>query len=175
MELYLLRHGIAADLGINGVTRDADRPLTEEGWKKMGEEASGMRKLGLEFDYIFTSPYLRTRQTSEAVAKAYDFADDRIIVLDALAAGRPFAAGLTRRAEVFSDIGAFAFERALLVGHQPDLSEVVSVLMSGAGGIYVELRKGALCALAVSEIPARRPAVLLWALAPKQLRLIGKN
>src|SRR6476469_3051081 len=50
LELYLLRHGIAAELGDNGVTRDEDRPLTDLGWDRMRREATGLVKLGLEID-----------------------------------------------------------------------------------------------------------------------------
>lgn len=175
MEVYLLRHGIAADLGEGGVLRDADRPLTSEGWEKMREEAAGMRRLGLAFDYIFTSPYLRTRQTTEAVAKEYDFDNDRIIVIDSLAAGRPFARGLHRKAEVFTDLSTHDFERALIVGHQPDMSEMTSILLSGAGGVGVEFKKGALCALGISGLPPRSPGALLWLMTPKQLRMIGHD
>jgi phosphohistidine phosphatase SixA len=31
MKLYLLRHGLAAELGTAGITRDSERPLTPEG------------------------------------------------------------------------------------------------------------------------------------------------
>ncbi len=58
MKLYLLRHGIAADLGVGGLVRDEDRPLTDEGRAKMKQEAQGMRKLELSFDLILTGPLL---------------------------------------------------------------------------------------------------------------------
>ncbi len=175
MELCILRHGIAADLNESGVMRDAERPLTKEGWELMREEARGMRKLGLKFDYIFTSPYRRTRETAQAVAAECDFADKHIISLDGLAAGRPFARGLNRKADVFVELGAYDFERALVVGHLPDVSEMVSVLLAGGGGVQVEFKKGAMCALEISALPPRAPGVLLWALTPKQLRLIARS
>ncbi|MFN7946367.1 MAG: histidine phosphatase family protein [Blastocatellia bacterium] len=175
MELCLLRHGIAADLYEDGVMRDADRPLTKEGWELMREEARGMRRLGLKFDYIFTSPYRRTLETAQAVTKELEFADERVISLDSLASGRPFEHALNRKAEVFVNMGAYTFERALVVGHMPDVSEMVSVLLAGGGGVNVEFKKGALCAIKISELPPRAPGVLLWALTPKQLRLIAKS
>ncbi|HZS09764.1 MAG TPA: phosphohistidine phosphatase SixA [Blastocatellia bacterium] len=175
MELYLLRHGIAADLGEGGVVRDADRPLTQEGWKKMREAAAGMRRLGLEFDYIFTSPYVRTRQTTEAVVEALEFDADKVITIDALAAGRPFARAVSPKADVFIEIGAYNFERALIVGHMPDLSEMASVLLSGTGAVNVEFKKGAVCAIAISGLPPRVPGALLWMMTPKQLRMIAQD
>jgi phosphohistidine phosphatase len=173
MELYLLRHGIAAEA--SGLMRDADRPLTSEGWDKMRQEAAGMRKLGLSFDYIFTSPYRRTRETAQAVAEEFGFDEDQIIVIEALAAGRPFAHGVNRKAEIFTELGAYDFERALIVGHMPDVSEMASALLAGSGGVNIEFKKGALCAIAISGLPLRAPGVLLWSLAPKQLRLIAES
>lgn len=173
MHLYLLRHGIAADFGAS-FARDADRPLTKEGWKKMRDEARGMQKLGLDFDLIFTSPYLRTRQTAQAVAEAYEFDADNIISIDNLAAGRPFAHPPYRTPEVFTDIGAYEFEKALIVGHMPDLSEMASLFLTGVTTAPVEFKKGSLCLLEVDALPPHRPAVLRWLLTPKQLLAISR-
>ena len=49
MELYFLRHGIAADEGPAGMG-DAGRPLTKDGIAKMQAGARGMRRLGLRLD-----------------------------------------------------------------------------------------------------------------------------
>ncbi|MBS1810277.1 MAG: phosphohistidine phosphatase SixA [Acidobacteria bacterium] len=168
MHLYLLRHGIAADLSL-GIKRDADRPLTKEGWKKMRDEAHGMQKLGIEFDLIFSSPYLRTRQTALAVAEVYEFDADNIISIENLAAGRPFAHPPYRNPEVFTDMGAYEFEKALIVGHMPDLSEMASLLLTGTTTTQFEFKKGSLCLIEVDALPPRHPGVLRWMLTPKQL------
>ncbi len=69
MELYILRHGIAVEPGTPGYERDADRPLTPEGERKLKQIARAMEALGLSFDLILSSPYLRARQTAEIVAE----------------------------------------------------------------------------------------------------------
>src|SRR5215468_8844575 len=69
MELYVLRHGIAADMGPEG-SGDAGRPLTEEGIAKMREEARGLLQLGLRLDVLLSSPLVRARQTAEIVGRA---------------------------------------------------------------------------------------------------------
>lgn len=168
MHLYLLRHGIAADLSL-GIKRDADRPLTKEGWRKMRDEARGMQKLGIDFDLIFTSPYLRTRQTAMAVAEVYAFDADNIISVETLAAGRPFAHPPYRNPEVFTDIGAYDFQKALIVGHMPDMSEMASLLLTDTITANFAFKKGALCLLEVDGLPPRHPGVLRWMLTPKQL------
>ena len=70
MNLYILRHGIAVPRGTPGI-KDENRPLTKEGIKKMKEIAEGMLSLGLKFDNIASSPWLRAKQTADIVAKAF--------------------------------------------------------------------------------------------------------
>jgi broad specificity phosphatase PhoE len=72
IELYLMRHGIAADLGDAGVLKDEDRPLTLEGRAKMRQAAEGIGEFGLKLNLILTSPLLRARQTAEVVAEVLD-------------------------------------------------------------------------------------------------------
>jgi phosphohistidine phosphatase len=163
---------VAADLSL-GIKRDADRPLTKEGWKKMRDEARGMRQLGIEFDLIFTSPYLRTRQTAMAVAEVYQFDADSIVTIEALAAGRPFAHPPYRNPEVFTDIGAYDFQKALIVGHMPDMSEMTSLLLTGELSAAFEFKKGSLCLVEVDGLPPRHPGVLRWMLTPKQLMALA--
>ena len=174
MEFYLLRHGIAADLGEGGVVRDEDRPLTDEGRAKMKQEAKGMRKLDLTFDLTFTSPLLRTRQTADIVAEVLDL-EDRIIITEALAPGQSFTHGANKHAKIFIEVGAHDCSRALLVGHQPDMSEFASILVHGQRGVNIEFKKGALCAIEVGSLPPRAPGALLWLLTPRQLKLIAES
>ena len=154
--------------------RDADRPLTDEGRVKMKQEAKGMRKLGLAFDLIFTSPLLRARQTAEIVAEAFGL-EDKLIITNALAAGRSLTRGANKHIEIFVEVGAHDCSRALLVGHQPDLSELTSVLLSGNRDLSIEFKKGGLCGVEVSSMPPRAPGVLLWLLTPRQLKLMAES
>jgi phosphohistidine phosphatase len=173
IELYLMRHGIAADLGEGGVLKDADRPLTLEGRARMKQAADGVRKLDLKFNVILTSPYLRARQTAEVVAEVLDL-QHKVKILDSLAPGRAFIEGEGKHAEIFLELGAYQFDRALLVGHMPDLSELASFLLTGNRNLNIEFRKGSLCALEIASLPPRGPGLLRWLMTPKQLRLLGK-
>src|SRR5438876_1221851 len=68
MNLYFLRHAIAADKA-SWKGSDADRPLTKEGMRKMKKGAKGIRRLDLPIDWILTSPYRRAYDTAAIVAK----------------------------------------------------------------------------------------------------------
>jgi phosphohistidine phosphatase len=173
IQLFLMRHGIAADLGEGGVLKDEDRPLTQEGRARMLQAAAGLRELGLKFNVILTSPLLRCRQTAEAVAEVLDL-QHKVKVINALAPGRAFIEGEGKHAEIFLEIGAYQFDKALLVGHMPDLAELASFLLSGNRNLNIEFRKGSVCAIEVSSLPPRGPGLLRWLLTPKQMRLLGK-
>jgi phosphohistidine phosphatase len=168
-----MRHGIAADLGEGGVLKDADRPLTLEGRAKLKQAAAGLSELGLKFNVILTSPLLRARQTAEVVAGVLDL-QHRVKILDSLAPGRQFAEGEGGHAEIFLELGAYQFDRALLVGHMPDLSELASYLLTGNRNLNVEFKKGSICAIEVSSLPPRGPGLLRWLLTPRHMREMGK-
>ncbi|MBE9177284.1 phosphohistidine phosphatase SixA [Oculatella sp. LEGE 06141] len=63
IELYLIRHGIAAER--DTYANDGARPLTETGQHKTQRIAQRFRELELQFDLILTSPLVRARQTAE--------------------------------------------------------------------------------------------------------------
>ena len=63
MELYLIRHGIAAERGI--YANDAERPLTDKGREKTQKVAQRLYDIGLRLDLILTSPLIRAYQTAE--------------------------------------------------------------------------------------------------------------
>lgn len=174
IELYLMRHAIAADLGVGGIINDADRPLTPEGRAKMKQGAAGLKELGLKFNIILTSPLLRCRQTAEAVAEVLEL-QHRVKIIESLAPGKAFATGEGGHAEIFLELGAYQFDRALLVGHMPDLSELASYLMAGNRNLNIEFKKGSLCLVEVSSLPPRGPGLLRWLMSPKQMRGLNKG
>src|SRR5262245_16485802 len=71
MELYFLRHAIAADEAPDGLG-DASRPLTKEGITKMQAGARGFRRLGLQLDVLLSSPLTRAHETAAIVARELD-------------------------------------------------------------------------------------------------------
>src|SRR5205823_3949413 len=69
MNIYLLRHGIAVDPSAPGFPKDADRPLTPKGRRRLRQIAGAMGALKISFDVILSSPYVRAQQTAELVTK----------------------------------------------------------------------------------------------------------
>jgi phosphohistidine phosphatase len=159
MELYLLRHGIAADVGPKG-SGDAGRPLTEEGIARMREAAHGLQRLGLQLDMLLSSPLVRARQTAEIIGQALNIEPQ-------LAAALAPGCGLAQLRDLLGQHrGA---QRVMIVGHEPDFSELTGAL---TGGSRVQFKKGGLAR--VDAVVAEQGAgVLAWLLAPRVLRMIG--
>jgi len=61
----------------------------------------------------------------------------------------------------------------LLVGHEPYLSELISLLVAGDSSLCVVMKKGGLCKLSVETLKHGRCACLEWLLTPKQMALMA--
>jgi len=167
MILYLLRHGIATEPGAPGIAGDADRPLTPEGERKLEQIADAMEALDLSFDVILSSPYLRARQTAELIAAALK-ARKKLELTDCLTPG----GSMKKLVELLNQLQP-APESVLLVGHEPFLSGLVSLLVFGEARSAVVMKKGGLCKLSATPLRAGRCAVLDWLLTPKQMALMS--
>jgi len=66
-DLYIVRHAIAAERG-DEWPDDTKRPLTEQGINKFKEAVEGLESLDVEIDEIFTSPFVRAKQTANLLA-----------------------------------------------------------------------------------------------------------
>jgi phosphohistidine phosphatase len=164
VKLYLLRHGIAFPHGTPDYAED-ERPLTPEGIDRMKQVARGLARLELNLDRIVTSPLPRALQTAQLAAEAMDRAE-ALQTSDILLPGR--------RAESIASWLADQDDAALmLVGHNPALSDLVSLLLVGrVGSLSFELRCAGVAALARDE--PGEPYTLDWIARPRLLKRIGR-
>ena len=166
MDLYILRHGIAEPREVSGVKDDSARALTPEGEQKMRRIAKSITALEYSFDVILTSPFRRAKETAGIVADVLRL-KKRVRILPALAAGEP----TKKLVEALQD-HLNTFESVLIVGHEPDLSSLISHLVSGGPRMALNFKKGGLCKLTVSSLRSGRCAVLDWLAPPSQLKRI---
>ena len=113
MRLYLVRHAHSAP-----GEPDSLRPLSEKGREQA--RAVGELLAPAAPDAVFTSPLLRARETATAIARAGGLearSDERL------------APGAT--AEDVLAIVDGAGETVVVVGHQPDCSEIAAALGAG--------------------------------------------
>ena len=151
MELYFLRHA-EAEAKAPGM-EDVDRALTEEGRKVIGRVIEGLKRDGVRFDIIFTSPLFRARQTAEILANTLSPAGGTVVT-NALLVGSP-------PSELVAELkGRQVLRIILIVGHEPHLGMCIAWL-TGKGEEETKLKKGA-CARVEVTSPGEGRGELSW-------------
>jgi phosphohistidine phosphatase len=159
MNIYVIRHAIAVDEATADY-EDSDRPLTDKGRKKMRQIAKSLRNLGVEFDLILSSPYVRARETAEILGDVFKMRD-RIAFSDNLIP-------LQKPELLISEINEkHSVDSLALVGHEPHLSSLIGLLVSECSKIEITLKKGGVCYLSADNLHHQdHPATLEWLLTP---------
>jgi phosphohistidine phosphatase len=167
MELYILRHAIAEAAPNPPSGGDSRRRLTAEGAEKMRRAAKGIKALELSFDLILSSPYLRAKETAEIVADVLHAARrlETSSLLQPDGSLKEFIEELKKKHGEKKSV--------LLVGHEPGLSRLISVLTSSGAQTSIEFKKGALCKLNTETLEYGRCATLEWLLTNRQLRRLA--
>jgi phosphohistidine phosphatase len=163
MNLYMLRHGIAVDKP-KWKGSDSDRPLTKEGIRKMKKGAKGIRRLGVHFDWILTSPFRRAYDTAKIVAKELKL-KKRLKITQMLATDGDPKALVRHLGRHFR-----SWESVLIVGHEPYLGRLAGVLVTGREGSGLEHDKGGISKLTTDSLAYDQSAHLEWFLSAKILK-----
>jgi phosphohistidine phosphatase len=157
MELYLLRHSHAGDSGTwDGP--DERRPLSDKGEKQADRLGRFLAGTGFQADAIITSPKLRASQTAKIVAERLGLPvgeDERL--------GDEMSVGALEA--ILRDAGDPV--RPVIVGHDPDLTELVAIL---CGAARVPMRKGALARIDIARPLEPGGGTLRWLVPPDLLR-----
>lgn len=169
MDLLVIRHAIAEDREVFAGTGKDDslRPLTDRGRERMQEGARGLVCLVDRLDVLATSPLTRAVQTARIVADAYgNVAPD---VVEVLSPEVPFPALVDWLRSVAQQ------ETVAIIGHEPHLSQFVTLLLLGREGPHlIDLKKGAACLVALNGQITPGRGRLKWFLKPDQLRKLGR-
>lgn len=163
MELYLIRHGIAAEP--ENYTSDAERPLTDEGKRKTKKVAQRLSDLGLHFDLILTSPLVRARQTAD-ILKSIGLSS-QLEESTELAFGGSIQNWLNWLEKWRQNGGSCL----ALVGHEPNLSNWAEILIWGEARGRLVMKKAGVIGLQLPEIDSPLGSSLLFWLTPPKFLL----
>lgn len=168
MQLLVIRHAIAQEREEFAATGrdDSERPLTAEGRDKLRRGLPGLRRMVPRIDLLASSPFTRARETAELVGEAYGI--DEIKTVDALVpdgALQDVQSWLQRRSSA---------KVVAIVGHEPQLGELVTWLMSGLREGRVEMKKAGAALIEFDGQPGPGVGVLRWLLTAGQLRDLGR-
>jgi phosphohistidine phosphatase len=166
VNVYLLRHAIAEERDAARWPDDSLRPLTRDGAERFRRAARGLRRIVPTVDVVLASPYARAWQTAELVHDEAGWPEPERC--SALAADRPAAAALEPLQRHVKR------ESVVLVGHEPNLSSLASLLSAGdESSLALELKKGGVTALVFTAVPAPGSGLLRWNVTPKILRALA--
>ncbi len=156
MEIYILRHGIAAGAAPTG--NDADRALTAEGKEKLKRVLERARAAEVEVELILTSPLRRAIETARIAADMLDYGGE-IVQTDALTPD-------SSSEQVWRELLVYSPERVLLAGHEPLFGEFLSWLLNSPY-LCVDFKKAALARVDALPTSAHPKGVLQWLITPK--------
>ena len=161
MIVYFLRHASAGE-SLSDPKKDERRALDKEGVEQCRYIGRVLAALDVQVDAILSSPLKRASQTAAFVGNELGY-DGKLQFDNAL---RPEA-----------DYNAFRqllarhhkHDAVMVVGHNPSLSEFLSLAISRRGADEaVDLKKGAVARVEVDS----KSAVLHWCITPKIARAL---
>jgi phosphohistidine phosphatase len=170
MEIYVIRHSIANSLGAEGTTRDEDRALTKDGIERIEAVAKGLKAMGIAPEYILTSPYLRALQTAQALQKGLGLTKNFLVQTPNLAiTGNP--------EQVMEEVNLHypAVKQIFLVGHEPGLTELIGLLVSGNPNLGLKVGRASVTCLHIHQPLESEAAELAWKMTAKQVSAFGER
>jgi phosphohistidine phosphatase len=168
VDLHLVRHAVAWPHDPDRWPDDSLRPLTPEGIDRFRRAARGLRRVVRSVDLVLASPFPRAWHTAELLSEEAGWPTP--VRCEALEAGRDPMETLNGVRPHLEAAGA-----AALVGHEPNLGQVASTLLTGRSTeVRLDLRKGGALCLRLEGTPPAEASTLRWLLTPKVLRSLAK-
>jgi phosphohistidine phosphatase len=159
MNVYLLRHAHALDIGEQGSQTDEERPLSDEGRRQTELVASVANRLGLKFDQVLTSPLRRARETALGLCRHLGLPESALTLCEQLEPG-------VASRKLMKRLRSLDANEVVLVGHAPDLGEHAAWLM-GSRRCQVEIAKAGIAAIRCDAPPRKGVGALTWLLTPE--------
>lgn len=170
MKILIVRHAIALEREewAKLSKDDRERPLTEEGAKKMKRIAKGIKKiLNDEPTVVVSSPLLRAKQTAELLLN--EMPTTNYVETETLSPDQ--------EPETFVNfIRSFATPATKVVacvGHEPHLNQLISWLVCKSRKGIGEMKKGGACFIEFEDEVGAGKGKLVWLLTSRQLREIS--
>jgi len=160
MYVYLLRHGDALQLpSLN----DSERPLSELGEKQIRTAGVFLQACRAEIDAVYSSPLERAVQTAGIISSLLNIR--KVERTEYLLPG-------TRKSLLLDFVNSNSPKSVLLAGHEPHLSQTLSLLISGREDLQIEIKKGSLASVVASDPLRGGHAMLQWLLSYEQMEAL---
>lgn len=164
MDLLIVRHAHAEERESFAKSGKEDhlRPLVQKGRQRLEKMLEAIAPSAGSFEMVVTSPYLRAKQSAVIIASKLKCPD--IIECAELVPQGPPVAFLK-----WLKVHAKQINKVVAVGHEPQLSALTSLLLTGSEDPILEFKKAGACLLSGpgKEQLSPRQFQLRWHLSPK--------
>jgi phosphohistidine phosphatase len=174
LDLFILRHGYAGNR-LSDPMKDTKRQLTVSGKKEVVEIAKSLKKLGVKFNVIFSSPLARAFQTAKIIAEEYKLTEQIEQSEDLKPNGS--------KDSLYNKLSKLNIDSVILiVGHEPYLSSMINDIISSnndADRNYnknnnnIILKKAGLSRIKITSTVPKLKGELRWLLTPRILKKIA--
>jgi phosphohistidine phosphatase len=155
VRVHLLRHAHAGD-AFHWIGEDDLRPLTKKGRQQCERLGAFLEAHGVRPDVIVASPKVRAQQTAEIVAATLDMT---------IKTDRRLGTGFGKR-ELWALLDETGAREPMFVGHDPDLSSLLTYLVDAAG---ISMKKAALATVDLHTKLGDGEGELRWLVPPDLL------
>ena len=169
MDLFILRHGYAGNR-LSDPMKDIKRELTISGKKEVVEIAKSLKKLGVKFNVIFSSPFTRAFQTAQIIAEEYKLTEQ----IEQSEELKPDGS----KGSLYNKLSKLSIDSVILiVGHEPYLSGMINDIISNDNynknhNNNIILKKAGLSRIKITSTVPKFKGELRWLLTPRILKKI---
>ena len=166
MDLFILRHGYAGNR-LPDPLKDIKRELTVSGKKEVVEIAKSLKKLGVKFNVIFSSPFTRAFQTAQIIAEEYKLTEQ----IEQSEELKPDGS----KGSLYNKLSKLSIDSVILiVGHEPYLSSMINDIISNNENHNnnIILKKAGLSRIKITSTVPKFKGELRWLLTPRILKKI---
>ena len=166
MDLFILRHGDAGNR-LSDPIKDTKRQLTVSGKKEVVEIAKSLKKLGVKFNIIFSSPLSRAFQTAKIIAEEYKFTKQ----IEQSEELKPNGS----KVFLYNKLSKLNIDSVILiVGHEPYLSSMINdIISNNKNSNNIILKKAGLSRIKITSTVPTLKGELRWLLTPRILKKIS--
>ena len=164
-----MRHGEAGQRSAS-LAGDRKRPLTSSGKLEVSEIAKALKKIGLKFDLVITSPLKRAYDTAAIVSKVFNISNKVQIWNELAPEGQ--------KTDLYRKISELQEESiVLMVGHQPLLGEIANDMIhrGKSSPCNLVLKKGGVMRIRLLKRSSVPRGELRWLISPGLLRDVKKK
>ena len=173
MDLFILRHGCAGNR-LSDPMKDTKRQLTVSGKKEVVEIAKSLKKLGVNFNVIISSPLTRAFQTAKIIAEEYNLTEQ----IEQSEELKPNGS----KDSLSNKLSKLNIDSVILiVGHEPYLSSMINDIISNNADTdrnyntnhnNIILKKAGLSRIKITSTVPKLKGELRWLLTPRILKKI---